>query len=209
MNNEIFIEVGKRLTLKEYVPIASRTMSLITEASKAVKEIDETFSVTDIAAVLNKMSRHMSGAFEIRRTPSHYYQIVFNPHVFNDAKFEEEYVLREFTKPQDVEYNQLWITEEVLFAIMDRTLHGIPAAIYFYLGALMTQDDTFAISQNIPFHRILECCDGFPEDLHLKYQTTLMRALADLQDAALIEWNAESRTFRLLHITAYDPNQKV
>ena len=36
-----------------------------------------------------------------------------------------------------------------------------------------------------------------------------MRALADLQDAGLIKWNPKTTTFELLHITPYDPNQKV
>ena len=59
MKKEIFIEVGKRWTLKAYAPVASRTMSLIAEAAKDIDEIDETFSVTDISSLLNKMSVHI------------------------------------------------------------------------------------------------------------------------------------------------------
>jgi hypothetical protein len=92
---------------------------------------------------------------------------------------------------------------------MDRNLHGIAAAVYFYLGYLMTDNEAFAVSHNISFEDILESCCNFPEDLRLRHQTVLMRALADLEDAGLIKWNAKSGTFQLLHITPYDPNQKV
>ena len=65
----------------------------------------------------------------------------------------------------------------------------------------MHYDETFGVSHNIPFRKILEACD---ELSYMKHRTTLMRALADLQDAGLIKWNAETRTFELLHITPYD-----
>ncbi len=49
----------------------------------------------------------------------------------------------------------------------------------------------------------------FQKGWRVKHRTTLMRAIADLQDAGLIKWNAKTRTFEWLHITPYDPNQKV
>lgn len=73
----------------------------------------------------------------------------------------------------------------------------------------MTQDHTFGITHKISFQQIIESCDELPEDLRLKHQTTLMRVLADLEDAELVKWNAKLRTFEVLHITPYDPNQKV
>ena len=73
----------------------------------------------------------------------------------------------------------------------------------------MTQDDVFGISHNISFLQFREYCAEFPEDWRVNHQTILMRALADLQEAGLIQWNAKSRTFEMLHMTPYDPNKKV
>ena len=96
-----------------------------------------------------------------------------------------------------------------MIAFINRKFYGLAFMIYFYLEYLMTQDDTFGISHNITFEQIVESCDEFPGCWRVKYPTTLMRALADLQDAGLIKWNAKSHTFELLYITPYDPNQKV
>lgn len=208
MKNAIFIEAGKHLTLNEYLPIASRTMSLITEAAKGVNEIKETFSVTDLAALLNKICRHMAGEFEIRNTPSHYVQIVYTADILNEAGFDEGYIVSDFVDTHDCGQNTLWVNEKAVIGFMDRNLCDIAFILYFYLGYLMTQDDTFGISHNISFQQILESCAEFPEDC-LKHQTTLMRALADLEDAGLIKWYAKSHTFELLYITPYDPNEKV
>ncbi len=209
MKNEIFIEAGKQFTLEAYLPIASRTMSLIADAAKGVNEIDETFSVTDISALLNKMTEHMAGEFEIRRTPSHYCQIVYEPYAFNEAEFDKEYIDTGFVDTQDDGQNCLWVNEKVLIAFIDRKLYGVAFMLYFYLGYLMTRDEAFAVSHNISFEKIVESCDEFPEGWRVKHRTTLMRAIADLQDAGLIKWNAKTRTFEWLHITPYDPNQKV
>lgn len=209
MNNEIFIEAGKQLTLEEYVSVATHTMSLIGVAAEGTNDITTPFSVADISVLLNKVCVYMPGRFEVRHLPACYCQIVFEPRVLNEAEFDEEYVSNELANIQDREQVRLWITEKVLFAFMDRNLHSIAAAIYFYLGYLMIDNEAFALSHNISFEGILESCCGFPDDLHLKHQTVLMRALADLEDAGLIKWNAKSGTFQLLHITPYDPNQKV
>ena len=151
----------------------------------------------------------MSGEFEIHRTPSDYCQIVYVLCVPNEAEFDEEYVWVDSTETHDASESRLWISERVLLAFMDRKLHGVPTAIYFYLGYLMTRDETFALSHNIPFEKILESCDVFPKSFRVKHRTTLLRALADLQDAGLIRWNAKAGTFEILYITPYDPNQKV
>ena len=209
MKNELFIEAGKQLTLTEYIPIASRTMSLIGEAAKDIKEIDKTFSVNDLVVLLNKICVHMTGEFEIRQTPSRYIHIVYTPYVLDEAGFDEGYMVTDYVDTQDREQNRLWISEKVVIAFINRNLFGITVILYFYLGYLMTQDDAFGISHNISFKQILKRCDGFPEGWRVNHQTTLMRALADLQDAGLIRWNAKSHTFELLYITPYDPNEKV
>ena len=209
MNNEVFVKAGKPLTLDAYAPIASRTMSLIAEAAEGIDEIDETFSVADLSVLLNKICKHTLGAFEVHRTPSQYYRIVYKPAVWIPGEFEKEYILGDFVEADDAGPNRLWISEKVVTAFMDRKLYGVAIMIYFYLGYLMTQNDTFGVSHNISFEQILESCDAFPEAHRVKHPTTLMRALADLQDAGLIKWNAKSRTFALLHITPYDPTEKV
>ena len=209
VNNEIFIETGKRLTLSEYIPIAYRTMSLITEVATGVGEIDKTFSVADLVNLLNKVCVHMSGEFEIHRTPSDYCQIAYKPYLVNESGFDEGYIVRDFVGTPDRVQDTLWVNEKVVMAFMDGSLYGVAFMLYFYLGYLMTQDTAFGLSHNISFKQILKSCAEFSEDWYLKHPTTLMRALADIQDAGLIRWNLKSRTFELLHITPYDPNPKV
>lgn len=209
MNDKIFIEVGKQLRLEEYAPIASQTMSLIANVAESINEISEMFSMDDLFILLNKVCIHMPGEFEIHRFPSRYYQIVYKPYILDAAEFEETYMLSDFVETDDQGQNRLWISEKAFSAFIDRKLYGVATLIYFYLGSLMTQDERFGVSQNISFEKILESCDQLPTDFPLKHPTTLMRALADLQDAELIKWNSEIGTFELLHITAYDPNEKV
>lgn len=209
MNDKIFIEVDKQLKLEEYAPIASQTLSLIADASESINEIREVFSKDDLFILLNKVCIHMPGEFEIHQFPSHYYQIIYKPYIFNAAEFEQTYMLSDFIETDDQGQNRLWISEKVVIAFIDRKLYGVATLIYFYLGYLMTQDERFGLSRNISFEEIVESCDQLPTDFPLKHPTTLMRALADLQDAGLIKWNSETGTFELLHVTAYDPNEKV
>lgn len=209
MNNELFIQAGKQLTLEEYVPIASQMLSFIAESTEGINAIDITFLVDDLSALLNKVTLHMAGEFEMRWTPSHYCQIVYEPDVFNEAPLNEEYSIdKGVVETQDDKQNCLWVNEKVLFAFIDRKLYGVAFMLYFYLGYLMTCDMAFGVSHNISFEKILEGCDAFPEAARVKYRTTVMRALADLEDAELIKWNVVTGTFELLHITAYDPNQQ-
>lgn len=209
MNTEIFMVAGDQLTLKTYVPVASQMMSLIAEAAEGIGEISEPLSMIDLSEMLNKVCTHMPGAFEIRRTPSSYCQIVYEPYVLNAAEFKDGYALRNFVDTPDTEQNCLWVSEKVLIAFIDRKLYGVAFMLYFYLGYLMTQDAAFGISHNISFEKILESCEEFPEGCSVKYRTTLMRALADLQDVGLLKWKMEDRTFELFHITSYDPIQEV
>ena len=209
MSKEIFIKAGDELALKAYVPIASHLVSSIGDVAAGVDEIDDTFSLADLSILLDKVSVHMSGEFAIHRTPSKYCQIVYEPYVFDPAEFDEGYISTDLVGTRDPQQNSLWINERVLFAFIDRKLYGVAFTLYFYLGHLMTRDDAFGISHNISFKQILESCDEFPESWRVKHRTTLMRAIADLQDARLIKWNETGGTFELLHITAYDPNQRV
>ena len=209
MNNEIFIKTGKQLTLKAYAPIASRTMSLIAEAAEDIDEIDGTFTVTDLSTVLNKVFAHMVGEFKIRRTPSCYCQVVYEPYVFNEPELDEVYIASSCVDAPDKGQNCLWINAKVLTAFIDRQLYGVAFMLYFYLGYLMTHDEAFAVSHNISFEKLVESCSEFPEGWRVKHRTTLMRAMVDLQDAGLIKWNAKAGSFELLHITSYDPNAKV
>ena len=209
MKNEIYMEVDYPLTLKEYLSIASQMMQLITEAARGVNEIDANFSVTEISNLLNKICVPMAGEFEIRHTPSCYIQIVYTPDVLKQTVLDEGYIIDEFVDTHDRRQNCLWINEKVISSFINRKLHGVAFMIYFYLGYLMTQDAAFGISHNISFEKILEYCDQFSEDIRVKHPTTLMCALADLEDAGLVKWNVKTRTFELLYITPYDPNEKV
>ena len=209
MNDKIFIEVGKQLGLEEYVHVAAKTASLIADAAENINEISRVFFIDDLLILLNKVCVHMPGEFEIRRFPSCYCQIIYNRDIFNAVAFEETDIPSDFVEMDDNGQNRIWISDKVVYAFIDRKLYGAATVIYFYLGYLMTQDETFGLSHNISFEKILESCDQLPKDFPVKHPTTLMRALADLQDAGLVKWNAQSRTFELLHITPYDPNEKV
>ena len=81
MKNEIFIKPDERLTLAQYLPIASETLSLTAEAAEGIDEINETFSIADLIVLLNKVCAPMSGEFEIHRTPSDYCQIAYKPYL--------------------------------------------------------------------------------------------------------------------------------
>lgn len=209
MSDKIFIEKGMQLILKAYIPIASQTMSLIAEAAESVDEIDETFSVVDLSTLFNKVCAQMPGGFEIRPTFSQHCQIVYKPRVFDEATFEAKDMSVGSAEMHDDKQNgqnRFWLDAKVLFAFINQKFYGPACSLYFYLGHLMTRDNVFAVSCNISFKQIVEKCDELSEGFS-KYQTTLMRALADLQDMELIKWHPEVGTFEVLHITPYDPNQ--
>ena len=211
MNDKIFIEKGMQLPLKAYIPIASRTVSLIAEAAESINEIGETFSVVDLSTLLNKVCAQMPGDFEIRRTFSQHYQIAYESRTFNEAAFEaedESVGSIEKHNNKQSEQNRFLLDEKVLFAFINQKFYGPACALYFYLGYLMTRDNVFAVSRNISFKQIVERCDELSEGFS-KHQTTLMRALADLQDMELIKWHPNAGTFEVLHITPYDPTQRV
>ena len=203
MPNGIFL-LDREYTFQEFASLLERAIGSIND-----EDVDAVFSITDILCLLRSVNTYVPGEFEIRHTPSGYIQIVYALYVLDEAGFDERYIVGDFVDTQDREQNSLWINEKVVIAFIDRNLYGVAFMLYFYLGYLMTQDDTFGISHNISFQHILESCDGFPEGWRVKYRTTVMRALADLQDAGLIKWNAKSRTFEMLHITPYDPSEKV
>ena len=195
--------------MEEYLPIVSDAMSFIAAAAENIEEIDEIFSVTDLSDLLNQMCVLMAGEFKVRRSPSDRCQIVYVPYDLDKVVPDEEYLLSDFIETHDILESCLWVSEKVLITFIDQRLHGLAIIVYFYLGSLMTCDDTFAISHHISFEKILKGCDTLPKISDMKHRTTLLRALADLQDAGLIKWNAKARAFEILHITPYDPNQRV
>ena len=210
MSDEIRIEIDKSLTLETYASLTSDIMLLIGKAAEGVDEIDGTFSITDLSDLLNKMRGRISGEFKVHPTLSHYYQIVYEPHVPDESEFDAEHRVPScFSDGDDDPSICLWIGEKVFRAFVDRKLYGIAFALYFYLGYLMTRSDGFAISHNISFEQIVENCAACSQGYLVRHRTTLMRAIADLQDAGLIKWHAEKATFEVLHITPYDPFQRV
>ena len=210
MKNEVFIETGKRYTLEEYVPIASQMMSLIAAASENVQEINEIFSISDLLDVLNAISERMSGEFDIRSTHSEHYQIVYEPYPFEASEFDDEYIFvnKPIEEPEDKE-SSVWMSEKILEAFKDQQLNGFAFILYLHLGFTMNNDAAFGVSQHIKFQEIVESCREYAETSNARFQTTLMRALADLEDVGLVKWHAKAHTFQLLHITSYDPTQKV
>ena len=210
MNNEIRIETDTPLTLETYASLASDIMLLIGKAAEGIDEIDETFSIADLSDLLNKMSVHISGESESPPTPSRGCQVVCGPHVPDESEFDAEHrVPSGFSDGNDDPAICLWISGKVFRAFVDRELYGVAFALYFYLGYLMTRSERFAVSHNISFEEIVKNCDAVSHGHLAKHRTTLMRAIADLQDAGLIRWHAEKATFELLHITPYDPFQTV
>lgn len=210
MNNEIRIETDTPLTLETYASLASDIMVLVGKAAEGIDEIDETFSIADVSDLLHKMSVRISGEFEIHPTPSRDCHVVYEPHIPDEPECEAEHrEPRDFSDEDDPPSICLWISKKVFRAFVDRKLYGVAFALYFYLGYLMTRSEKFAVSHNISFQEIVRSCETVSNGHLMKHRTTLMRAIADLQDAGLIKWHAEKATFELLHITPYDPFQTV
>lgn len=208
MKNAIVIDTSKQLTLAQYLRIAEEVMSLIADFSEEVNEVFETLSVADLSVLLHRITTHMSGGFEIQPTPSQYCLVIYKSDDLNEAGLDNAFVVPDFSDPLNQRQNTLWMSEKVLTAFINRKLYGVAFELYFSLAVLMTRDAAFAVSQDISFLKILEISDVLRADFCLKYPTTLMRAIADLQDAGLLRWKAKSRTFELLHITPYDPQKK-
>lgn len=143
MSNEIYIEVNKQLTLKEYAPIASQTLLLIAEVAEGVPEIKEVFSISNLSALLNKICASIPGEFEVHQTPSDYCQIIYKPYVYDESEFGEVNIDRGLVDQQDHWQDCLWINEKVLVAFIDRKLYGVAFMLYFYLGNLMIRDASF------------------------------------------------------------------
>ena len=71
MSNGIFIQ-DKEYTFQESTHLLARAIASIND------ENDEaTFSIADILCLLRSVNEHVPGEFEIRRTHSHYYKIVY------------------------------------------------------------------------------------------------------------------------------------
>ena len=71
MPRGIFI-ADKEYTFQEFAHLLARSVSAI------VSENEETvFSITDVLCLIRSVNEHVPGEFEIQRTHSHYYQIVY------------------------------------------------------------------------------------------------------------------------------------
>ena len=210
MKNEILIEKDKRFTLPEYVPLASHVMSLIAAVADGVDEINETFSISDLRRVLDNMSERMEGEFEFLETDSEHYQVTYEPYDdIDEADFDGEYMLVRPVEGLDDKKNNVWVSGKILEAFREGKFNGIAIALYFQLGFTMHSDEAIAVSHHIEFEKILESCKEHTEYFNAQHRTAIMRAMANLEDAGLVEWNSKARAFKILHITPYDPTRKV
>ena len=71
MPSGIFI-VNKEYTFQEF-------SDLLAHAIRSINDQDEdtTFSITDILCLLRSVNEYVPGEFEIQRTRSHYYKVVY------------------------------------------------------------------------------------------------------------------------------------
>lgn len=213
MKNDILSEKDKRFTLEEYIPLASHILTFIASAAESVDEIKETFTTSDLRALLSDMSEDIEGEFKFHQTDSGHYQVVYEPYDDIDAEdFGSEDVLPHHIEPPDGNRSNVFVwfnSEKLLDALRSPRFGGVTLRLYFHLGFVMHEDMSFAVSHHIKFEKIIEICREEGKVLGEQHQTTLMRAIADLEDAGLIKWNSEASAFELLHITSYDPTQTV
>ena len=211
MKNDILLGKDKRFTLAEYIPFASHIMTLIAAAAEGIDEINQTFIISDLRQVLRNMSDNLEGEFEFRETDSGHYQVVYEPYDdIDEEDFDGEYVLTYPVEPLDDKKGLVWCnSEKILEALREPKFGGLTFLLYLHLGFVMHSDEYFAVSHNIKFEKIIESCREEGKAFSGQHQTTLMRAIADLEDVGLVKWNSETSTFELLHVTPYDPTQKV
>ena len=195
MKNDILSEKDKRFTLEEYIPLASHILTLIASAAESVDEIKETFTTSDLRALLSDMSEDIEGEFKFRQTDSGHYQVVYEPYDDIDAEdFGREYILPHFVEPPDGnrsdKKNFVWLnSEKILDALKKPRFGRLTLLLYFHLGFVMHEDMSFAVSHHIKFEKIIEICREEGKVFGEQHQTTLMRAMADLEDAGLMKWN--------------------
>ena len=210
MKNDILLGKDKRFTLEEYIPFASRIMTLIAAASEDIDEINQTFIISDLRRVLRNMSDNLEGEFEFRETDSGHYQVVYEPYGdIDEEDFDGEYVLAHPVEPLDDKKGFVWYnSEKILEALREPKFSGLTLLFYLHLGFFMHSDRFFAVSHHIKFEKIIESCREEGKVFSGQHRTTLMRAIADLEDVGLVKWDSEA-AFELLHITPYDPTQTV
>ena len=81
-----FTRLDKEYTFQESAHILTRAISSI------VDENDETiFSMVDILGLLRSVNAYVPGEFEIQRTHSHHYQVVYRPKEEVVASFKERW----------------------------------------------------------------------------------------------------------------------
>ena len=211
MRNEIRFEKEEQLTLEEYIPVASDLLIRIAAAAEGVDEIREIFTLSELRRVLTDMSDGLDGEFEFRETGSGRYQVIYAPYeAIDETEFEDAYEVPAPVEPLYGNQKFIWLNmEKVLAAFRDPKFSRSSRLFYFHLGSLMHSDASFAVSHHIKFEKIVESCREQKEIFSGHHQTTVMRAMANLEDVGLAKWNPETRAFEVLHITPYDPKRTI
>lgn len=71
MPRDIFI-IDREYTFQEFAHLLARAVSSIVDENK-----EAVFSIADLLCLLRAINEHVPGEFEIQRTHSHYYRIVY------------------------------------------------------------------------------------------------------------------------------------
>ena len=85
MRNGVFL-LDREYTFQESTGLLARAISSIHDETEA-----EVFSIADILCLLRGVNERVPGEFEIQRTHSHYYQIVYKSEVEVIESFEKRW----------------------------------------------------------------------------------------------------------------------
>lgn len=85
MSKGVFI-IDKEYTLSESIHLLTQAISSIGDESDGA-----TFSIADISCLLRSVNEYVPGEFEIQRTHSHYYQIVYKSEAEVIESFKERW----------------------------------------------------------------------------------------------------------------------
>ena len=80
------IIADREYTFQEFAHLLARAISSIVDEDES-----GIFSITDILCLLRSMNEYVPGEFEIHRTHSHYYQIVYKSEDEVIEKFKEKW----------------------------------------------------------------------------------------------------------------------
>ena len=84
--NKIISIEDKVYTVQESVQLLSRAIPTIVDENE-----EAVFSISDILYLLQSVNEHVPSEFEIHRTRSHYYKIVYKPEDEVIADFKERW----------------------------------------------------------------------------------------------------------------------